>query len=280
MLAILLWASLALLTTRTRGIPPFELLTLSFAVAFGLGMVVLSLGGRLSELRQPWAPWLSAFAAIYFYHALYFFALKWAPPAQASLVNYLWPLFIVLLSSIHHANTPRLWIPCVIGGAFGFIGTGLTLAGSLSGLHSSYWPGYLAAFACACVWSSYSVFNRRFHETPSGMLVGVCGAVAVGGLLLSTLTEHWAAPNVGQWIAIVALGAGPTGLAFFAWDHATKHGHLTYLGLLSYLAPLMSTALLILAHEAEPTPFLLIAAALITGGALVPKLAELLFPQS
>ncbi|WP_409212701.1 hypothetical protein [Pseudomonas brassicacearum] len=33
-IAIVLWSSLALLTTLTEGIPPFELMTLGFGAAF------------------------------------------------------------------------------------------------------------------------------------------------------------------------------------------------------------------------------------------------------
>jgi drug/metabolite transporter (DMT)-like permease len=63
------------------------------------------------------------------------------------------------------------------------------------------------------------------------------------------------------------MGVGPTGLAFFFWDHATKHGNVPLLGSLSYLAPLLSTVLLIAAGLAPGSPRLLAATVLIIGGA-------------
>ena len=63
------------------------------------------------------------------------------------------------------------------------------------------------------------------------------------------------------------LGLGPTGLAFLAWDHATKHGHIALLGALSYLAPLLSTALLVIIGAAPATSRLALCALLIVGGA-------------
>ena len=83
------------------------------------------------------------------------------------------------------------------------------------------------------------------------------------------LVEPSVVPSLGQWEAVVLLGLGPTGLAFLAWDHATKHGRLPVLGALSYLAPLVSTLLLILTGQAEGSLMLIAAAALIIGGAVL-----------
>ncbi|ABN78316.1 EamA family transporter [Cereibacter sphaeroides] len=106
--------------------------------------------------------------------------------------------------------------------------------------------GYAAAAAGALFWSSYSVFNRRLRHVPSEFIGGVCGLVSIAGLGAHLALEKTVVPDMMQWGAILLLGAGPVGLAFFAWDHATKHGHLPLLGALSYLAPLLSTLLLLL----------------------------------
>ncbi|WP_409565750.1 DMT family transporter [Methylobacterium sp. E-045] len=129
--------------------------------------------------------------------------------------------------------------------------------------------GYVAAFGCALVWSGYSVLNRRFAHVPSDMLVGVCGAVAVAGLVAHGVFETTVWPDARQWLAVVLLGIGPTGLAFLAWDHAIKHGNVPLLGALSYLAPLLSTALLVATGQTHATGYLAVAALLIVGGALL-----------
>lgn len=269
--AILLWAALALLTVRARGIPPFELLCLSFGVAFLSGMVALALRGRaaLAQLWQPAAPWLTAFCGIFLYHALYFFALSKAPAAQASLIAYLWPLLIVLLAAAAPGGE-RLRARHLGGALLGLAGTTLILTGRPpSGTAIGSVAGYTAAFGCAFVWSGYSVLNHRFGSTPSGMIVGVCGAVAVAGGACHLAFEPTVTPVLGQWLAILALGIGPTGLAFLAWDHATKHGHLPLLGALSYLAPAVSTLLLVGTGLVPASWSLLFAALLVVGGALL-----------
>lgn len=268
--AILLWALLALFTATAGAIPPFELMALTFGVAFLGGMVVLAVRGAegLSELRQAPAPWLVAFLGLFGYHALYFYALQNAPVGEASIICYLWPLFIVLFAALLPGEGLKARH---LGGALlGFAGTALIIfskngdaapAGSVT--------GYAAAFGCALVWSSYSVVNRRFGQVPSGMLVGVCGAVALAGLASHLLFEDSVMPTATQWTAILALGLGPVGLAFLAWDHATKHGNITLLGTLSYLSPLVSTALLVLTGKAPASLTLGLAALLVIGGAVL-----------
>jgi drug/metabolite transporter (DMT)-like permease len=274
----LLWSSLALLTTAVPGVPPFELLALSFAVAFAASLALLAArGGRaaLARLRQPLAPWLLAFAGLFFYHALYFVALKTAPPAEASLVCYLWPMLIVLLSALlprgggGENGGGRLRARHVAGAALGFAGTALVLRRGGGGPEN--WPalGFAAALGAAFSWAGYSVLNRRFAGVPSEMIGGVCGVVALAGLACHLALEQGVLPSAAGWAAIVLLGLGPVGLAFFAWDFATKHGNLPLLGALSYLAPLLSTALLVAAGQAAMSAGLVAAAALVVGGAAV-----------
>lgn len=269
-IAVFLWACLALLTTLTAGIPPFQLLASSFAVAFLASLCTLGLrgAGGFSSWRQPWYVWATGFAGIFVYHALYFFALKVAPAAEASLIAYLWPLLIVLLSSFSSGES--LSKRQLLGALLGLGGTAFIMQ-QRAHSESVAVPviGYAAAFACAWVWSIYSVVNRRFSDVPSSIIGGICGLVAVAGLLCHLAFETTVKPEAAQWAAIIALGLGPVGLAFFAWDHATKHGNLAMLGALSYLAPLFSTLLLIAVGQTDAKPILIIPAVLIITGAVI-----------
>lgn len=268
--AIILWSCLALLTTLTAGIPPFQLLSLSFAVAFIASVLILALRnvGGLSDWRQPWPVWALGFIGIFSYHALYFFALKVAPAAEASLIAYLWPLLIVLLSAL--GGHDRRILKQLLGTLLGLLGTLFILSQKETSIaRGSPMMGYLAALTGALVWASYSVLNRRFQQVPSNIIGGICGLVALAGWMCHLLFESPVRPNEQQWLAIIALGLGPVGLAFFAWDHATKHGHLGILGALSYLAPLISTLLLFFAGQVEVRPAILLSASLIISGVII-----------
>lgn len=59
-------------------------------------------------------------------------------------------------------------------------------------------------------------------------------------------------PSGGQWLALVAMGLGPTGAAFLLWDRGTKSCDLALLGTVSYAAPVFSTLSLLAIRRGEP----------------------------
>ena len=103
---------------------------------------------------------------------------------------------------------------------------------------------------------------------PTSAVVVTCLATAVLSALAHLGLEEtvWPASTTG-WLAILALGLGPVGLAFYTWDVGVKAGDIQLLGTASYAAPLLSTLALVLAGLANASLTLALAAALITGGA-------------
>ena len=268
--AILMWSTLALLTQLSGPIPPFQLTAMAFTLAFGVGVILwLRAGGSpWRYLKLPAAVWAVGLFGLFGYHFFYFLALRHAPAVEASLIAYLWPLLIVLMS----AGLPgeRLHWCHGLGAALGFLGAGLLITqGQGLSLRAEYATGYLAALVCAFTWSSYSVLSRRFGAIPTQSVGGFCGVTAVLAWICHWLWETPVWPVGLQWLAVFALGIGPVGLAFFTWDFGVKHGNLRMLGTLSYLAPLLSTLLLVLAGQAEPSWTLLLSSGLIVGGALL-----------
>lgn len=266
--AILLWSSLALLTTATAGIPPFQVLACSFGVAGVVGLLRAAWRGREGwrELRQPLPALALATGALFGYHALYFTALKHAPAVEANLLNYLWPLLIVVFAGLLPGVRVRAaqWLGTLLGlvGAVVLVTHGRSLD-----IRPEYLGGYAAALGAALIWSAYSVLNRRHAEVPSAAITLPCVLVAVAGALAHLAWEDTAAATPLQWLALAAMGIGPVGAAFWLWDHGTKRGDIALLGSLSYLAPLLSTLLLLAFGQAEPHVSQALAIALLLAGA-------------
>jgi drug/metabolite transporter (DMT)-like permease len=273
-IAVLLWATLALLTTATQPVPPFQLVALTFAIAFLLALgkwqVARRNGGRpvLSHLRQPPVVWLVGVGGLFGYHFFYFTALAHAPAVDASLIAYLWPLFTVLFSALLPGERLRWWH--VAGSLAGLAGAALLVTrGSGLAIDPRYFIGYLAAFACALTWPAYSLISRRLGQVPSDAVGGFCGATALLGLACHLLLEETRWPDATGWLAVLALGLGPVGAAFFVWDHGVKRGDIRALGAFAYAGPLLSTLLLIAFGRAQASATLAAACALIVGGALL-----------
>ncbi len=268
--AILMWSLLSALTVATGKIPAFQLAAMTFAIGAMVGSLTwIGRPDAIGALRQAPLAWIVGVGGLFGYHALYFLALRFAPPAEAGLLNYLWPLLIVLFSSFLPGE--RLAAHHVVGALLGLAGTVLLfIGGGLSGFAPGQLPGLFAAFVAAFVWATYSVMSRRLKSVPTDAVAGFCLATAVLAALVHALVEDTVWPETTvQWLSVIALGVGPVGAAFYAWDVGMKRGDIRVLGAASYATPLLSTAFLILAGFAKASANITIAAVLIAGGGLI-----------
>jgi drug/metabolite transporter (DMT)-like permease len=268
--AILMWSLLAVLTVAIGKIPAFQLAAMTFAIGALVGFSTwLGRPDASAVLRQPALVWIVGVGGLFGYHALYFLALRFAPPAEAGLLNYLWPLLIVLFSSL--LPSERLAAHHIVGALLGLAGTVLLFAGNRG--HSfapGQVPGLIAAFVAAFVWAVYSVMSRKLKAVPTDAVAGFCLVTALLAALVHSGVEITVWPETAaQWLAILALGIGPVGAAFYAWDIGMKRGDIRVLGAASYATPLLSTAFLILAGFAQAGFTIVLAAVLIAGGGLI-----------
>lgn len=269
--AVLLWSLLALLTVQSAPVPPFLLNTLTFAIGGGIGLVWVVVSRGLPSLRAvPLRVYLFGSLALFAYHALYFTAFRLAEPvdaaAETGLIAYLWPLFIVLFSGLLPGERLNRWH--LIGAALAFAGAGMIVLAGGTGFQPAALPAYGLALLCALTWASYSVISRRMGTVPTASVAVFCLVTAALSLPLHLAFEVTVWPSAPSgWLAIVALGLGPVGLAFFVWDIGVKRGNIQTLGVASYAAPLLSTLALVAAGLAPATPVLALSAGLITLGA-------------
>jgi drug/metabolite transporter (DMT)-like permease len=268
--AVLMWSLLTVMTVATGKIPAFQLAAMTFAIGALVGSLTwIGRGEAMLALRQRPLAWIVGVGGLFGYHALYFLALRFAPPAEAGLLNYLWPLLIVLFSALLPGE--RLAPHHIVGAVLGLAGTVLLLAGNRSGdFAPGQVPGLVAAFIAAFVWASYSVMSRRLKSVPTDAVAGFCAATALLAAMVHAGVETTVWPDSKmQWLAVIALGVGPVGAAFYAWDLGMKRGDIRVLGAASYATPLLSTAFLILAGFAKPSANIALAAILIAGGGLI-----------
>jgi drug/metabolite transporter (DMT)-like permease len=268
--AIALWASLAALGVSLRHVPPFLLTGVALLVGSLLALPFVVRDRRL--WRIPAGTLLLGVYGLFGFHFLLFIALRHAPPVEANLVNYLWPLFMVVLAPLFLLGV-TLRAVHLAAALLGFAGAAIAIldAGSSgsSGQSGGWAWGYLPALGSAFIWASYSLLTKRVPAFPTAA-IGLFGLVS--GVL--SLLCHWAlessvALSGRDWALIAVMGLGPLGAAFFLWDRALKLGDARQIGILSYLTPLGSTALLMLVSGRPLSWSIGLAAAMIIGAAVL-----------
>ena len=267
--AIALWSTLAALGVALQHLPPF-LLT-------GVGLLIgttLALPFVLKDWRQWQVPAATLALGVYGlfgFHFLLFMALRYAPPVEANLVNYLWPLFMVVLAPFLLQGV-QLRTLHIVAALLGFAGAVIAILGARNGIGESaggWHGGYALALASGLIWASYSLWTQRVAAFPTAA-VGLFGLVS-GALSLAChwLLEPAAVLNQHDWLLLLAMGAGPLGAAFFLWDKALKTGDVRHIGVLSYLTPLGSTVLLMLVNDRAFSWSIALAAIMIVTAALL-----------
>ena len=265
LLTILLWSTLATLTSRIASVSPLVLVGLVLFFC-GLGAVPFC-----RQWRAPLVTWLVTITAFLGYHLLLFSAFRHAPVLEANLINYLWPLMIILFTPLLLRNHP-LHRQHLLAGLFGLVGTLLVMVDGTLSPRWDYLPGYLLALAAAVTWGFYSVLSRRLPSAPAPVIGACClfsGLLALGIARLSEGPLPWAQISNSDWLLIIGLAVGPMGTAFITWYLALREGDPRRIGALAYLTPLLSTLFLVLVNGESLSLRHVVAGVLIIGGALL-----------
>jgi drug/metabolite transporter (DMT)-like permease len=263
--AVLMWSLLALLTIASTPVPPLQLNAICFAIGGLIGLAWTARSGFAVLRNVSLKVYAFGTAGLFGYHLLYFTAFRLSPTAETGLIAYLWPLFIVLLSGFLPGE--RLRTPHVLGALIAFAGAALIVLGRTDAGTGSM-AGMVLAFLCALTWAAYSVLSRRLGNVPTESVTVYCLLTAALSLAAHLVWEETAWPDTPLgWMALLSLGLGPVGVAFFTWDIGMKRGNIQLLGVASYAAPLLSTLALVGAGLTQPSWNIALAAALIAGGA-------------
>ncbi len=260
--AICLWSTLAAVSIKLKAVPPFLLV----GTALLLGALSGLRGIRLTGVRP--AILALGIYGLFAYHFCLFLALRLAPPIEANLINYLWPLFIVVLSPLVLRGT-TLHARHLGGALLGFAGAALLVTDGKFEFATGAASGYALAFGAALIWSTYSLLTKRVGDFPTSTVSLFCLVSGLLSLGCHILFEPRYVPRARDVPYVLWIGIGPIGAAFYLWDHAMKRGDPRFIGTLAYLTPLLSTLLITLVGEGHLRALSAAAMFLIVGGALL-----------
>jgi drug/metabolite transporter (DMT)-like permease len=241
--AVLIWSTLAILGSKLENVPSFLLVGVALSTSGILSTI------KIKEWSVPKRTLLIGIGGIFGYHFLIFTAYKYSPVIEANLLNYLWPLLIVLLSPVIFPEY-SLDTNHILGALLGLAGAGIIITGGKISLEWKYLPGYFLAIGAALIWAVYSLMSKKVSSFPTSAVGGFCMISGIFSLLFYLVSLNkggFYIPDGSEWLYMFLLGLGPMGSAFFFWDMALKEGDPRVIGSITYLTPLLSTFWLILA---------------------------------
>ncbi len=242
-ICIVLWPFTAALVLFTGEIPAFLLTSTSFFLSFVF--LTFHQGIRKENIKEYWTQDISHYvfviSGVCVYTALLYLSFKWVAIFEANVLNYLWPLLLVLFSELLHEK--KLTFNRIFGILLGFVGiVVLFLPREGQPFFADFEWGHLFALGAAVVWALYSVFAQKKHY-PQGIMAPVflfSGLICLGFHLVFEQTI-W--PQGWEWVAVIALGL--MRILYSFWDYGMKHGNVVLLASLSYFIPLISICSLI-----------------------------------
>jgi drug/metabolite transporter (DMT)-like permease len=264
--AIVLWSALAPLGVQLAHIPPFLLTGIGLLVGSVIALPLARF--RLSRWQVPLGTLAVGIYGLFGFHFLLFMALRNAPAVQANLINYLWPLGMVVMGPLFSKGI-ALQKRHIVAAFIGFTGATIAILGrSESSLPiAEFHVGYLLALASAFVWASYSLLTRKLPPFPTSAVGGFAAASGILSLVCHYFLEPATVLSAQDLWLLCILGLGPLGGAFFLWDAAIKLGDTRRIGLLAFTTPILSTVLL-LVTTGQPLQWnVALAAALVVGSA-------------
>lgn len=264
--AIVIWSTLALISTQVAHISSYLVLGIAFLISGLVGVF------SRKAWQIPTVTLAVGVTGIFGYHFLYFKAFTLAPAVEANLINYLWPLLIVILSPVilpgYHLKKRH-----ILAGLLGLTGAALIVSDGRLNIQTQYVSGYILAFGASITWAVYSLLTKRlpaFNTLSVGVFCLISGFLSFAIYFLSggNITRVFLL-RPADWLLIILAGLGPLGLAFYLWDASLKRGDPRIIGSLAYLTPLLSTLNLILFAGKSLTGITIGAMILIVGGAIL-----------
>lgn len=269
--ALAMWSIYALVVSELVGrLPLFQTLFMMFSFSFIIMALRLTASGGWQLPKQPWFIWLIGILGVCGSDTAYLTAMQYAPPAHVDLIDCLWPVLVILLSSV--LPQERLALQHIVAGILGFLGVFLLITSEEGlGVSDAYLPGYLFAFTAPVIWSIYTIVARWYQKMSTGMVNLYCGIGALIFLILHFRFETWAVPTTLEFSLVLLLGLA-SGAGSILWTYAMQKGNLRLLTVLAYFTPVISMTCLVLSGKEVFSPALISACLLIVSGVVIQEI--------
>jgi len=196
---------------------------------------------------------------------------------QINLLNYLWPVWMVIFGIFLLKDRPNLYLT-FIGILFGFIGVIISRGFDQITQLPTNLLAHVLALTGAIMWAGYSVLIRKWKipEESGGTAFNFAVCSLIACVIAIFLGEFQNMPSLtGETFFWVLFGAiGPVGIAYSWWEIGVKKGPVFLIAALAYFIPIGSSLLIGLIFKESMNDGLILGAILIALGAWLIRYAN------
>ena len=245
-ISILIWSTIGVVTKwlQQAQIGNMQIVAASSLFGFAFLFAVCLFTGRLKLLRGMRAKELLILSGVgllgtFVYHLLLYSGIAYLSASQAIIINYLWPIMIVLFACLilKEPLTGRKLL--AIG--LSFLGVAVvTAGGDLLHVEPQTLLGALFCVLAAVSYGLYSVLNKRLHVDELLAMTVFYGASALLSLVWIALRGDWFTPDLPQLAGLAWMGVFTYAIAYITWALAIDRGDTAKIANTAYITPFLT----------------------------------------
>ena len=277
--AVLIWSTVAsVIKTMAADIPNLEALSISSFFAFLFLLIVNIKNGLIREMRTYSARDYGimgglGFIGLFMYSALYYYGISVLSSQEACILNYLWPMMLVVFSCI--ILKEKMTFMKGIAMACSFFGIVILSLGGGSSATGNAASGIISCVIAAACYGLFSVLNKKADYNQNIAMMVIWLVAAVCAMILGLMTETWVVLRGIQWIGILWLGVAIDAVAYLLWALSLKNAvNTAKIANIAYLTPFLSLLLSAIFLKEKMQMRALLAFIFIIGGILLQNFCE------
>ena len=277
-LTVLIWSTLATVVKLVlKDIPNFQALAISSAFAFVFLLILNIINGSIKEMKHYRIKDCLTmaglgFLGLFMYSALYYYGIAELGSQEACILNYLWPMMIVIFACI--ILKERITVKKIIAMLISFAGIVVLTLGSGGVSSGNRLFVIIACVTAAVCYGLFSVLNKKHSLNQNVTMMWIWFTTAVCSLVLSLIFENWQPIAGVQWLGIAWLGIVVNAVAYLLWAIALKGASdSAKIANLAYLVPFISIIISWLVLKEQITINAVLALVLIIGGILIQSIS-------
>lgn len=279
LITVLIWATMAtVVKVLLSDIPNLQALSISGVFAFLFLFLLNVKTGKIKEMKRYSVKEYGVmsglgFIGLFLYSALYYYGIGQLSSQEACILNYLWPMMLVVFSCI--ILKERLTVMKGVAMLCSFFGIVILSVGNGEATGGNAMTGMVACIVAAACYGLFSVLNKKADFDQNIAMMVIWFTVVVCAFAVGIMTEEWVPIRGLQWLGILWLGVVTDAVAYLLWALALKGVRDTAkIANLAYLTPFLSVLISAVFLKEKIELQALVALVLIVGGILLQNVYE------